>query len=314
MQPLRIKLSNGGTVTGLQSIPPASASHLRYRPLVVALHGGCYDSQYFQGIAPYSAQIPSVALGVPFVAIDRPSYGGTSSILPVPEGTDFYQETGRWLHRYILPQIWSDLGAPSNCNCIILLSHSLGVPGAIVGATLHAQDDAPRYPLGGLIASGMGNTQLPAMRASSPSFVTIDADHVQFPGEYKDAVMFRPGTAAAEVLGLCERLNAISPLPDLVDFPTIWLPVWKETWASHVVVPVMFALVEDDPFFIADQPELDTCVRAFKRSARVDGSLVRGAPHCMELSYWSQGWYARCFGFAMECAASIASHQQNTTV
>ncbi|RAH77206.1 hypothetical protein BO86DRAFT_441135 [Aspergillus japonicus CBS 114.51] len=314
MQPLRIKLSNGGTVTGLQSIPPASASHLRYRPLVVALHGGCYDSQYFQGIAPYSAQIPSVALGVPFVAIDRPSYGGTSSILPVPEGTDFYQETGRWLHRYILPQIWSDLGAPSNCNCIILLSHSLGVPGAIVAATLHAQDDAPRYPLGGLIASGMGNTQLPAMRASSPSFVTIDADHVQFPGEYKDAVMFRPGTAAAEVLGLCERLNAISPLPDLVDFPTIWLPVWKETWASHVVVPVMFALVEDDPFFIADQSELDTCVRAFKRSARVDGSLVRGAPHCMELSYWSQGWYARCFGFAMECAASIASHQQNTTV
>ncbi|OJK04297.1 hypothetical protein ASPACDRAFT_55794 [Aspergillus aculeatus ATCC 16872] len=308
MQPFRIKLSNDGTVTGFHSIPPASAPHLRYRPLIVALHGGCYDSQYFKGIPGYSAQLSSEAFRVPFVAIDRPSYGGTSSILPVPEGTNFYQETGRWLHQYILPRIWSNFGVPNDCNCIVLLSHSLGVMGGIIAAALHAQDDAPLYPLGGFIASGMGNTQSPALKTSSPPFVTIEADHVRFPAETKDAVMFRPGTAAAEVLELCERLNATSPLADLVEFPTTWLPVWKETWASQVLVPVMFALVEDDPFFIADAGELDTCVRAFTRSVRVDGSLVRGAPHCMELGYWSQGWYARCFGFAMECAASMATH------
>jgi len=32
---------------------------------------------------------------------------------------------------------------------------------------------------------------------------------------------------------------------------------------------------------------------------------VPGAPHAIELSYWGQGWYARCFGFAMECAANL---------
>jgi hypothetical protein len=68
----------------------------------------------------------------------------------------------------------------------------------------------------------------------------------------------------------------------------------------------MFALVENDPFFEATKQELETCMAAFTSSIRVDGSLINGAPHCMELSYWSQGWYARCFGFAMECSAGIA--------
>ena len=68
----------------------------------------------------------------------------------------------------------------------------------------------------------------------------------------------------------------------------------------------MFALVEDDAFFKATEGEVETCTKAFKKSVRVDGTLMKGAPHCMELSYWSQGWYARCFGFALECSASLA--------
>lgn len=69
----------------------------------------------------------------------------------------------------------------------------------------------------------------------------------------------------------------------------------------------MFSLVEDDPFFVSTEEEIKICVKSFKSSVRVDGSLLKGAPHCVELSHWSQGWYARCLGFAMECAASFAS-------
>ncbi|OJJ38315.1 hypothetical protein ASPWEDRAFT_179879 [Aspergillus wentii DTO 134E9] len=286
MQPFQFKLSNDGVVTGVHFVPPLSASRVRHRPLVVALHGGCYDSRYFDGIPKYSASLASEAFGVPFVSIDRPSYGGTSSILPVPEGSDFYQETGTWLHRYILPALWSEIGAPNQCNSIVLL---------------------PRYPLAGVIASGMGNKQSSFMRSTAPDYINVDADHVLFPPEKKDAVMFKPGTTVPEVLELCECLNAVSPLPDISQFPAAWLPVWKEKWAAQVSVPVMFSLVDNDPFFVADEEELEICVQAFKMSARVDGSLVRGAPHCMELSHWSQGWYARCFGFAMECSASLAS-------
>lgn len=48
---------------------------------------------------------------------------------------------------------------------------------------------------------------------------------------------------------------------------------------------------------------------AFTKSERVDGTIVEGAPHNMEMSYWARGWYARCFGFALECAASFEQKQ-----
>jgi hypothetical protein len=92
MQPFQLTLSNNGTVAGLQSIPPLSAQkapRMQYsptrqntwewhrnidyhslrrggqqslsalsadnRPLIVGLHGGGYDSQYFDATPKYSA-------------------------------------------------------------------------------------------------------------------------------------------------------------------------------------------------------------------------------------------------------------------
>ncbi|RJE19412.1 hypothetical protein PHISCL_08252 [Aspergillus sclerotialis] len=312
MQPFQFTLSNNGTVAGIHSIPPPSGSRVSHRPLIVALHGGCYDKQYFDAAPDYSASLASEAFGIPFVSIDRPSYGGTSSILPIPEGTDFFQETGVWYHRYIFPKLWSELGVPNQCSCIVVLAHSLGVMGGIIAAALHAQDNAPLYPLGGLIANGMGNTQSEFMLSTPPQFLSVGPDHVLFPPESKDTVMFKPGTVTREILGHTERLNAVSPLAEVAHFAAQWLPTWKEKWAAQVSAPVMFCLVDDDPFFLVTEEEIDVCVRAFKNSSRVDGSFVKGAPHCMELSHWSRGWYARCFGFAMECAASLACLNRNT--
>lgn len=304
MQPFKYILSNNGTVAGVHSIPPKSVRSIEHCPLIVGLHGGTYDSQYFDATPKVSASLASVAFGVPFVAIDRPSYGDTSSILPIPDQSDFFQETGHWLHRYILPKLWTEVGVPNECNCIVLLSHSLGVMGGIIAAALHTQDDIPLYPLGGLIASGMGNTSS-LIKTCMPSFVPIDDSHVMFPLDAKDKIMFKPGTVSSEVLETSERLNAISPLPEVTDFTTDWLPSWKEKWASGVSTPVMFSLVDEDPFFEVNEQEMEICTRAFKNSTRVDSSLGRGAPHCMELSIFSQGWYARCFGFAMECACDF---------
>ncbi|KAL4948659.1 hypothetical protein BDW69DRAFT_198726 [Aspergillus filifer] len=304
MEPFQLNLSNGGVVAGLHSIPPLSEPSPKYRPLVIALHGGCYDSRYFDALPKYSASLTSAAYGIPFISIDRPSYGRTSSISPVPEGSDFFQETGTWLHRYILPALWSEFGAPNKCTSLVILAHSLGVIGGIIAAALHAQDNNPLYPLAGLITSGMGNSQSASAKSTSLPHIEVDEEHMLFPPELKDAVMFKPDTTVPEILDACARLNAVSPTAEITRFADLWLPGWKE-WAARVSVPVMFALVDGDPFFVADESELEICVEAFRNSARVDGSLVKGAPHCMELSHWSQGWYARCFGFAMECSASL---------
>ncbi|KAE8347547.1 hypothetical protein BDV24DRAFT_147016 [Aspergillus arachidicola] len=200
MQPFRFKFSNDGVVAGAHFVPPLSAS--------------CY----FDGIPRYSASFANKAFGVPFVSIDRPSYGGT--------------KTGVWLHRYILPTLWSEIGAPTNATPLFICP------------------------------------------------TAWDTDHVLFPLDKRDVIMFKLETTVPEVLELCDRLNAVSPLPKIVQFPAVWLPAWKETQMS---VPVMFTL-----------DELEICVQAFKRSVRV-------------VSHWSQGWYAGCFGLAMECCASLVS-------
>ncbi|RAK72677.1 uncharacterized protein BO72DRAFT_439052 [Aspergillus fijiensis CBS 313.89] len=306
MQPFKLAMANDATVSGIHYFPSTSTASACHVPLVVALHGGTYDCQYFDATPRFSASATSASLGVPFISINRPGYGDTSSPSPIPEGSNFFAETGFWLHRYILPALWSEFGIPLNCTCIVLLCHSFGSMGGIVAAANHAKDPELKYPLGGLILSGMGDEQSESMKQSPAPQPNAGPNSVVFPLQFKDQVMFLPGTVDSEVLDSSERLNAASPYAEMLQFPGNWLPVWKEDWAIHVKAPVMFALVQDDVFFKATKEEVKTCIEAFKNSSRVDGSLVKGAPHCMELSYWSQGWYARCFGFALECAASLA--------
>lgn len=308
MQSFKLDLPNNGTVTGAHSLPPPSSSPVQHRPLIIGLHGGCYDHQYFDALPDYSATLASTTFSIPFVSIDRSSYGGTSSILPIPSNSDFTTESANTLHRHILPTLWSEYGVTNGCTCIVLLCHSLGVMVGVASSALHAQDTHAAYPLAGLIASGMGDTQTPSMAGTTPTYSRVDDEHALCPLELKDKVMFKPGTCAPEMLDQSARLNAIVPVAEMEQFATKYLPTWKAKWAPHVRVPVFYALVEDDPFFVATGEEVERCVRAFTGSVRAEGSLIRDAPHCVELSYWSQGWYARCFGFAMECAASYGVH------
>ncbi|KAL4882470.1 hypothetical protein BJY04DRAFT_217380 [Aspergillus karnatakaensis] len=302
MHPFILPLPNNATVAGIHSIPPPSIP-LQTRPLIVALHGGTYNCHYFDATPTYTAATTSHALNIPFIAIDRPCYGGTTSFLPLDPGSPFNEEIARHLHQSILPALWTEFGLPNNCNSLVLLCHSFGSMSGIITAALHAQDRNPAYPLAGLILSGMGDKQTVGIENAPPMQPNAGPEHVLFQLPGKDSLMFRPGTVDASVLEQSERLNAASPV---VEFHQVkaWLRDWKG-WAGKVAVPVMFALVENDVFCEASEAEVRLCVEAFGRSERVDGSFVRGPPHCMELSYWAGGWYARCFGFAMECAVGV---------
>jgi hypothetical protein len=183
MDSFKLPLSNGAIVTGIRNIPPRSTTNPKYRPLIVGLHGGTYDCHYFDADPKYTASTLSNIFGVPFVSIDRPCYGGTSSFLPLQPGTNFPEETASRLHRYILPALWSEFGEPNECNCIIFLCHSLGgMPGIIVGA-LYAQDSQPAYPLGGTIVSGMGDTQTPSAIENRILGPNHPSDRVTYPIE-----------------------------------------------------------------------------------------------------------------------------------
>ncbi|EXK27418.1 hypothetical protein FOXG_02648 [Fusarium oxysporum f. sp. lycopersici 4287] len=307
MEPFVITLSNNSTIAGIHSLPPPSASGPKSRPLVVGLHGGTYDCHYFDPNNKHSASRLSYALGVPFVSIDRPCYGDSDSFLPIPEGSTFDEQTGLWLHQFILPALWSIFGVPNGCNAIVILGHSLGAMGAIITAAQHAQDKTPLYPLAGIVVSGIGTRHLTLSNDQDSADAPLSPpENLVFTPHIKNSLMFRPGTVDPSVLELTERLNQPSPSAEMQSLAP-WLLTWRDRWAVHVTVPVMYSLPEFDSFFEATEDHLQECAAAFSKSTRVDTSLIKGAPHCIELSYWSQGWYARCFGFAVECAASFAA-------
>ena len=60
---------------------------------------------------------------------------------------------------------------------------------------------------------------------------------------------------------------------------------------------------EDFVLTVSEQHVRDFAA-AFTKSPRVESGIVLGAPHCIELSRFGQGWYARAFGFALECAVA----------
>lgn len=305
MESFSFALSNGATVTGISSIPSDRTRDAERTPLIVAIHGGGYNSDYFHTNAKHTAAMPSKVYGVPFIAFDRPYYGGTRPSEPLPCASDYPKQTGTWVHRYILPALWNKFG--DGCSGIVLLCHSLGCQQGIVAASLHARETGPAYPLLGLIASGFGHRVPSAFAKAPPLQANHGSDFFLQDAESKDKMMFSPGTVDPDVLKQSERLNHPVPIPEANSTAAVWAATWRDEWAAHVSVPVMFAFAELDSWFEGTQEHLRECVEAFRGSPRVDGSWLQGAPHCMELSHWSQGWYARCFGFALECAATASS-------
>lgn len=308
MEPFIWTTVDGSTVSGLSSIPPATTGTPKLKPLIVGLHGGGYHSEYFNGDANHTAANASRSFGVPFIAIDRPNYGKTSSLLPLPSGTSFINATATRLHTQILPLLWTKVGVPHSCTCIVLLCHSLGVMAGVSTAARHAQDESPEYPLGGVISSGLGHRLHPEHRPGPVADQDL-TESITMPIEMKDQVMFQPGTVDDAILAKSEQLNQPMPMAEAAAMVREFVPHWRELWAAHITSPILFVLPELDRFFHPTSEHIDECLRAFTSSKRVEGGVVAGAPHCMELSHWSSGWYTRCFGFAMECAASYAVSQ-----
>lgn len=189
----------------------------------------------------------------------------------------------------------------------MILGHSLGTAVSVATAALHARDEKAPYPLGGLIVSGLGHQLQELASSQDNALPPQDTTEFTIPSiEDKNRLMFTtPDTADPAAIKASERMNVEFPLAEIVSLNNVWVPHWRERWAPHIVVPVYFALPERELAFKGTQEHVDECVQAFTKSRRVEGSLIPGAPHCMELSHWSSSWYARCFGYAMECAGTF---------
>jgi pimeloyl-ACP methyl ester carboxylesterase len=243
------------------------------------------------------------------VAIDRPGYG-TSTGLPttLQEGDSWHQQEGRHLHRQILPAIWNHFGQRSGATSMVMMAHSLGAPGSIVAAALHAE--APQaYPLSGAIWAGCGfRTRMPVEAAHAMLAGKTPDDRFGFPKEL-GLLNYLGGNNSSfvddEVYALLEADDIVTTMSygEFYDAALQWPHYWK-TYAEKVRVPIMYVVPEEDALVNSSAAALEEFAQACSNAAKVDRGTVPKAPHCLEWTVWSRAWMTRCCGFAAECVSA----------
>ena len=296
-----IKLPYSVTITGLKIVPTATAPALRYKPLVVMFHGGGCTAHHFDASPALTASITSQALGVLVVSINRPGYLGSTALPPdYLERTNFHENLGHFQHKHLLPTIWREFVIPNQCTALVLLAHSLGSPGIIIAASLHAQEsksfaDSSLYPLAGIIYPGWGFLET----KENLVFPKSAKEHVK----WKQLIMCgfpEKNCVSSDVWNLVKSQDHPMHQNETLEVRT-WL--WKSYWRNYsdqVTVPVMFAQAEHDLFFEGSWAQVEEISSSFPKSRRFDGNVIHGAPHAIEYSWMAQGWYAACFGFAIQ--------------
>ncbi|HEY5858463.1 MAG TPA: alpha/beta fold hydrolase, partial [Aldersonia sp.] len=174
----------------------------RSRGLVVALHGGTYDSAYYDGGADSLLELGAL-LGYTVVAIDRPGYGRSAGC--APELLTFAAQTR------VLAEAVDQLAERHSPNRSVLIGHSIGGMLALRVAS------ETRVPLAGVEVSGLGERWQPGLREMWASLIG-DAPEVSVPAEAHAQVMFGPaGTFDPEQITRDRDLLRPMPMPELVD-------------------------------------------------------------------------------------------------
>lgn len=204
-----LTLGNCSTLAGIVSVPRISSfPKTATKPLLVLIHGGKCTPFHFDLSATQTYSTLSDTHDIPVVAIHRPGYGGSTTFLPIQDedgesGENLYHlTTARWLHAFILPALWDEFGKPNKCDGIVAMGHSMGGIQLVTAAALYSRNSttAPRYPLRGIVLSGMGCRFIPRSELSE-----------RFPPDepLPQEIFFRPGVMEMlmlndRALGLCE--------------------------------------------------------------------------------------------------------------
>ncbi|WP_223622880.1 alpha/beta hydrolase [Microbacterium sp. EST19A] len=283
--PFTFTTSDGRTFTGRRNAAEPAAGG----PLVIALHGGTYTSEYFD-IAGYSLLDRGDEAGVPVIALDRPNYGGSS---PLESEGSIILDNAEVLSTAI-GEIWEQQGGAA--SGVVLIAHSIG--GAIATAIAASQ---PSWPLLGLATSGC-LVRVPAESADAwaalPPIPMID-----LPVPLKDQLMFGPAeTLADDMPAASHSSNTLVPKAELLDITGSWIDRRAEV-CGRVTVPVFHRPGEFDALWITSQDEVDEFAAGFTAAASTDIALQTGSGHCIDFHLPSREFEDAELAFARSVAA-----------
>ncbi len=281
--------AQGLTITGRRNTPQPAAVAAAV-PLVIAVHGGTYTSEYFD-IQGYSLLERAAALGIPVIAVDRPGYGGSDHVEP---GESIILANAAALDQ-VIGELWQQHG--EGTAGVFLIGHSIG--GAVVTAVAA---NGPGWPLLGIAVSGclLQVPDGPRMAFDAlPDILMID-----LPGPMKDSVMFGPAwTHDAAMPQLSHSSDTSVPRAELIDINNGWIGRVRSVNA-RVTVPVHARQGEFDALWITDAGQAGDYAASFTAAPVVDGRLVLNAGHCVDFHHAGAALQLSQLAFALECSVA----------
>lgn len=285
--------SLGGRNVGVRHRPTKSAD--AKLPLIVAIHGGTYTSEYYD-LDEFSLVSRAESLGFPILAIDRPGYGQTEALAP----DELSHDGNSRVIEAIVADFWN--AQPGSCPGVVLIGHSIG--GAIAAAIAARR---PAWPLLGVAMSGVG---LHHAEGNSDDLRALGGgSHLSPPPEFKNSRMFGPkGSLAADVMERSRRADAPAPIQDIVDIVRTW-PSAAASLLSEIVVPVHYRQAEWDAMWKVDAAEIEGFEKACTGAPWVDAGIMRHTGHCIDFHRVGAAFQLEQLAFAIKCVvqAELAS-------
>lgn len=259
-------------------------------PLVIALHGGTYSSEYFD-IPGYSLIDRATERGIPVIALDRPNYVDSSPL----ESEDSIILDNAAVLGDAIGEIWEQYrgDAPG----VVLVAHSIG--GAVATA-IAAEEHS--WPLLGLATSGCLVRVPQESRAAWEALPPVP--FIDLPVPMKDQVMFGPeGSYAEGMPAASHSSNTLVPKAELLDITGGWIERRAEV-TGRVAVPVFHRQAEFDNLWVTSQDEVDEYRAGFTSAPSVDVELEPGAGHCIDFHNAAEKFQQAELDFAVAVAES----------
>lgn len=253
----------------------------RARGLVVALHGGTYDSSYYDTGAGALLEV-GAALGLCVVALDRPGYGVGTAL--EPQWLSFSGQSK--LLSAAVKQLAQDVGPVAGT---VLVGHSIG---GMLALKVAAESAAA---LKGVEVSGIGARWRPGMQELWGSFVGDSPAIDVPPGPHAEVMFGPPGSYAPEQWTRDAAMIRPMPMRELMDVVR-WTDDFPSV-AESVQVPVSVTFPEYDNIWMTDAEARSLAQRLFRRAPSVQVELFAGAGHCIELHKGARSYCLRQLSF-----------------
>ena len=258
---------------------PSGAS----RALILAVHGGTYDSEYFR-VGDDSLLTIAPALGYTVVAVDRPGYGGSTDVVADRLGFDAQTK--------ILTAAMDGLATSFDLP-VVLVGHSIG---GMLALLVAASSSTPR----GVEVSGLGELWQPGIREMWGG-LRGDAPSIALPPEAHAGVMLGPeGTYPASAIARDGELLRPMPMPELCDVVD-WADRLPAVGAA-VTAPVRLTFAAHDNIWRSDDEAVAAVARHFT-AAPFTTTLMAGVGHSIELHHLARSYVLSQLSFVERAIA-----------